>query len=105
MLSTITTGSSGVVPGFNIGYRTAVEPRHAGLATGRLLRCWNCGTPIGERSPDNTTFLVSSNKVEIGGIPLVASVWRRCRGGKANPACRAVNTLPPDWLIPLPVLN
>lgn len=72
------------------------EPRKSGVAYGMVLRCWNCGTQIGERQ--GLTLLVSSNKVEVGGIPLSPTVWRRCRGGKSNPACRAINLIPNEWL-------
>lgn len=88
---------SGVAPAllFRIN-QGGIEPRQPGTAYGNVLRCWNCGTQIGERQGD--TFYVNSNKVEIGGIQINAHVWRRCRGGKANPACRALNTMPKDWL-------
>lgn len=89
-------GASTLIPGLAIRRYTDTEPRRPGVAFGLTLRCWNCGTPIGEKK--GSTFLVSSNKVEVGGIPLAASVWRRCRGGKANPACRAVNALPEEWV-------
>lgn len=89
--------STGVIPG--IEFLRAPEIRKPGIAFGIMLRCWNCGTPVGEKRADNT-FLVSSNKVEVGGIPLVAGVWRRCRGGKNNPGCRAVNLLPDEWTKP-----
>jgi hypothetical protein len=88
-----------------LGMRVSVggnEPRKPGVAYGTVLRCWNCGTQIGERQGD--TLLVSSNKVEVGGIPLAPSVWRRCRGGKSNPACRAINVVPPEWLTKLETL-
>jgi hypothetical protein len=71
------------------------EPRKEGHAYGISLRCWNCGSIIGERVGD--TLTINSNKVEVGGIPLVEGVYRRCRGGRSNPACRAINTLPKSW--------
>ncbi len=89
--------ASGVIPG--LGLRVSLggpEPRQPGTAYGNVLRCWNCGTQIGERQ--GRTFYVNSNKVEIGNIPITAEVWRRCRGGKANPACRALNTMPHEWV-------
>ena len=102
---------SGVLP--DLGIRVTLggsEPRQPGTAFGNVLRCWNCGTQIGERVAH--TFYVNSNKVELGGIGITSQVWRRCRGGKANPACRAINTMPIDWItaaveaaqIPLPTL-
>jgi hypothetical protein len=99
---------SGVIPDFRhdfkIAYEVRPEPTRPGKADQDLLRCWSCGAVIGERKYN--TFLVSSNKVEIGGIPLVAGIWRRCRGGKSNPACRALNTLPLDWIKePTPLIN
>lgn len=88
--------SSGLFSGLRIAYRVQQEIRKHGKPDQNFLRCWNCNTIIGERKDDQ--FIVASNKVEIGGIPLVSSVWRRCRGGKSNPACRAVNILPVEWL-------
>jgi hypothetical protein len=87
---------SGVFGGVGVAYSVQKEIRKHGTPSGNTLRCWNCSTVIGERS--DSMFIVSSNKVEIGGIPLVSSVWRRCRGGRTNPACRALNLLPIEWL-------
>ena len=100
--------SSGVInPEIPLGHKyvISVEPKNEGIADGHLLRCWNCGTPIGEKI--DHTFMVRSNKVEVGGIPLYSTVWRRCRWGKSNPACRAINSLPKVWLdqIELPNLK
>ena len=98
---------SGGLP--DLGIRVAfggMEPRKPGNAFGTVLRCWNCGTQIGEKQGNH--FYVNSNKVEIGAIEITDQVWRRCRGGKANPACRALNTMPDEWvknkLPPLPTV-
>jgi len=93
--------SSGVIrpEGIPFGHAYRIQPeiiRH-GIPEGNILRCWQCGSIIGEKQ--SGTFLVSSNKVEIGGIPLSLSVWRRCRGGKSHPNCRAVNKLPTEWVV------
>ena len=73
------------------------EPSKEGVAYGVNLRCWNCGSMIGEKV--GSTLTINSNKVEVGGIALTKDVYRRCRGGKSNPACRAVNVLPKEWII------
>jgi hypothetical protein len=88
----LTSGITMPVPKFVFS-----EPKKPGLAFGGVMRCWNCGAQVGEKV--GAFFEVKSNKVEVGGIPLVEGVWRRCRGGRANPACRAINTIPVEWLV------
>jgi hypothetical protein len=95
--SVVTPSVSGVVPAYRVTGGLIAEPRRPAAGFGDVMRCWNCGAQIGERI--GATLVVNSNKVEVGGIPLVPEVWRRCRGGKSNPACRAVNTVPTDWLL------
>lgn len=93
-MSVGTNGELDIEKLFNI--RQDIEPRQPALADGPVCRCWNCRAIVGERR--GKYFVVNSNKVEVGGIPLDASVYRRCRGSGANPACRALNTLPREWL-------
>ena len=72
------------------------------IAEGNYMRCPSCGTGLGQRFGD--TLLVDSNKTVIGNIPLSPLIYRRCRGGKANPKCRQIVTLPTEWL-PKPVVQ
>lgn len=66
-----------------------------GIVVGNTLRCPRCGTGMGERI--GGFYYVDSNKVVVM-VPLVSGIWRRCRGGRVDPACRQIVTLPSEWV-------